>query len=1120
MLGDTITENSDNNNTCSANKLSTIKTASCSSTTSTWHYNKNNNTTPSCADHTAANTTNTTTNTTAYEYTSNTTIDNSVLISDYPTNNKPYATNMQQPLLLQLEYEEEKEVGLLETNIDADGDPTSDPASAGPHSFLVDTRMSNNEAQTKLSPLPHSMSIQSQNNEHGHKTTITTPESEAVRPEAIIAANEPFLSPSSPIQNTSLYSLQKEFDMEHSITLDDISSNLLIDEGTLLQNADININTMNSNINNTREMKANNNNTGAGGILINDILNNYNSNDSSSYHDFDSSYISFPSSGRVSNAPSIVSNATSFATTSLTVSTAFSQRSQQQRRRRPRPWDNNNDSNNGEDQNMHHGDNNNNNQEEHQQQQKQHHQGESTPLLPAVTSLHSVKTCKRDNTNKFFAMGQNYDVVNDDNKNMNVGKNHASNRNMHHHHHREHHIFKDCELHHSLPTSDLYGTMNHDTVYSHGTYYNQNSQPHQHHHDNNVHNQKSYPFFSSSRTFFHEHFQSILNPTTTIITYLTITHFILMALYNSFIHYQSHRLGKNEYDNAGILPPYWISNAGRVYNPAIGPNVQTLILFGAFHPFLVVGNDDQEMDDDAYDAYSNSFHRFGSGGGDWWRFGIASFCCTSVIQVICNLFILGFIRGMEESRLGSWNVLTVYLLSVLSGGLISIAMAYLQQEQEELEHGVVFMYNDAIQVTGLSCAGIMGILSLILTRILLIGDTACELETEVNYERSTNNADSISGNGTASSCSCIKKLIPCSFNGSGSSSGNRFHFSSLFQWGFPQLGFMLEILNGLFIPFTSLSSILGGSLMGISCGLFLLSSPSSRGNHLYKEWNDNESQTSSVTSDLDDAFNPTITTPTRERGGIPPPPSSPSSSSKDGGLDTPIMRRSILKSPDDEDDDIDVLQSLNAPGFSSGGLKQRNVASKQSHHHRTAFSSNHIGHHHESSDMIYTSKQTEYARMGLNCTTSRGWLRVIGMLMVLSILTIPVLIIGFVVQPLDEQAVLDSMYGCKTLYGVYQYTTATDDNKADYDNGDVKEEINDALNGEIVCAQVCVPLSLLRTVRHADEGTNLHSGTCSHLGYECLMTNNSFDVSKFEIYRDIYVEGSCSSSAQENDRVN
>ena len=62
-----------------------------------------------------------------------------------------------------------------------------------------------------------------------------------------------------------------------------------------------------------------------------------------------------------------------------------------------------------------------------------------------------------------------------------------------------------------------------------------------------------------------------------------------------------------------------------------------------------------------------------------------------------------------------------------------------------------------------------------------------------------------------------------------------------------------------------------------------------------EEWNDADSHASSIASDLEEAFFPNVNTPQRFGYDDLPPPS-PSSSLK--GLDTPIMRRSILMSPE------------------------------------------------------------------------------------------------------------------------------------------------------------------------------------------------------------------------------
>lgn len=130
-----------------------------------------------------------------------------------------------------------------------------------------------------------------------------------------------------------------------------------------------------------------------------------------------------------------------------------------------------------------------------------------------------------------------------------------------------------------------------------------------------------------------------------VITVLTVLQFILMALYNIFLHYQSHRLR--------VSPPYafWFSKAGRIYNKGIGPNVPTLILFGAFHPILILQQ--------------------------WWRMCSALFCCTSLVEFVLNIWWFRVLGGVEEDwdkrgRGGSLTLGFIYAVSGLVGGLVYI----------------------------------------------------------------------------------------------------------------------------------------------------------------------------------------------------------------------------------------------------------------------------------------------------------------------------------------------------------------------------------------------------------------------------------------------------------------
>ena len=156
-----------------------------------------------------------------------------------------------------------------------------------------------------------------------------------------------------------------------------------------------------------------------------------------------------------------------------------------------------------------------------------------------------------------------------------------------------------------------------------------------------------------------------------------------MALYNTFLHYQAHRLHavtNGTLYGEGFTPPYRISYPGRIYNRAIGPNAPTLILFGGFHPFLALS--------------------------DWWRIVTGMVCSTSVVDLSINLFLLR-VAEEEERRIGSWNMFVCYGISCFMGALASI----LDMSMEATRGNFTGM-----DVTGLGGAGIAGVMCTIMVK--------------------------------------------------------------------------------------------------------------------------------------------------------------------------------------------------------------------------------------------------------------------------------------------------------------------------------------------------------------------------------------------------------------------
>ncbi len=289
--------------------------------------------------------------------------------------------------------------------------------------------------------------------------------------------------------------------------------------------------------------------------------------------------------------------------------------------------------------------------------------------------------------------------------------------------------------------------------------------------------------------------------------------------------------------------------------------------------------------------------------------------------------------------------------------------------------------------------------------------------------------------------------------------------------------FNVEWFCGYFLPYTSFHSIMAGALMGICCGFLSISTTND-------DWTDTDSQSSSFASDLEEAFSPTMNTPPRYMYGFdesPPPP--PSSSSK--GVDTPIMRRSILTSPD-EDDEYDRVQSLNKSG--GKGLKQRNVNSAQK--------ATYFNHDNDVNKRVHEDSE----KRGEACTDAK--MRFVGMLTGILLITISVLYIGLFFNPPSEQTFNDSLYGCKTVYGIYEYTEDTDDGQ----RGNNEEDQNAAVAvGDTICGEVCVPFSVYDQVMENAEGIT-STGSCSSKSFGCNYSSDAFDIGYFEIERELYTK--------------
>jgi membrane associated rhomboid family serine protease len=309
--------------------------------------------------------------------------------------------------------------------------------------------------------------------------------------------------------------------------------------------------------------------------------------------DLESSYVSFISkTNSNSRANSIVSSAVTSHTNNTT---------KRRKPSRPRPWD----------------------KKDEEKESIQFENGkETTPLLASkTTSIFSVKTAKRNNTQNGFTTSSDdpySNILHDDTE--------ASSPNLR----WKGGVFTETQDNYgSIPSSKKYGLFSSQTF--------------------------RLPFMMDRSNALNA--DSLTHPICSSLIFMTAVHFMLMGLYNTLVHYKMHRMGE-------ISPPYWITKAGRIYNPNIGPNSNTLVLFGAFHPIL--------------------------GMNEWWRLMSGSICVTSVFELAVNLFFLRVMADYEE-RLGSWNFVWIFGWSVLAGAL-----------------GSIMQMSGFWTVTGLSSAGIMG----------------------------------------------------------------------------------------------------------------------------------------------------------------------------------------------------------------------------------------------------------------------------------------------------------------------------------------------------------------------------------------------------------------------------
>eukprot|EP00557_Chaetoceros_sp_GSL56_P007955 CAMPEP_0176490822 /NCGR_PEP_ID=MMETSP0200_2-20121128/8085_1 /TAXON_ID=947934 /ORGANISM="Chaetoceros sp., Strain GSL56" /LENGTH=848 /DNA_ID=CAMNT_0017888173 /DNA_START=155 /DNA_END=2701 /DNA_ORIENTATION=- len=717
-----------------------------------------------------------------------------------------------------------------------------------------------------------------------------------------------------------------------------------------------------------------------------------------------SSYVSFPSlSTSRSRANSIVSSAVMSTSTAIANNTS-SGNIITSRRRRPRPWDNFNARNNDQDQS---------------QPSEQQKYVETTPLLHSKqvkSSIHSIKTAKRGNAGGY--MGRKRIMQNDDDNDDDAS------------------CFEKVEIQDASPSlewkegvfTDHYGSIHDGNGHVNGNWKN--------HHGNGG-------TFGTPSSGMFRHYGGATSdtcpdiPFMMIVMSLTVLQFVLMALYNIFLHYHSHRLNHQ--------PPYafWFSASGRIYNSGIGPNVPTLIMFGVFHPVLVMT--------------------------EWWRMISGMVCCTSLSEFCFNVFWLRILMGVEEDKSHNGGV------GGAGGGK---RHDHHHHQRNGMALGFVFVMSSVmgalahmigsngsgrdggfIVVTGLNSAGIVGCMT---AKGVMDGYWYSKFNKTTTMNSQMSYIRGYDGQTRKRQFTCCGPI------------------------GFVHTAIISELLCGIFLPYTSLTSILFGALMGVCCGMLLL-------NQKQQQWDDSDSQSSSFVSDLEEAFSLNLNTPQRMYYNESPPPP-PSSSSK--GIDTPIMRRSILTSPE-EDDEYDLVQSLNESG--GKGLKQRNVKAAQQRKS------------HESNVGAVSDDYTRKHSTGYICSEPR--LRFIGLMGCLLMLSCSLAYIGLALSTPSDQVVSDSLYGCRTVHGFFQYAQ---DATVDVDDGgsggsEMTSGNFNVYEGETVCGEICIPISIYHRVMNSQNNaiSFLEYGSCSQEGYKCNYSSQVFDAGFTEIEQDLYKNGEC-----------
>ena len=507
-------------------------------------------------------------------------------------------------------------------------------------------------------------------------------------------------------------------------------------------------------------------------------------------------------------------------------------------------------------------------------------------------------------------------------------------------------------------------------------------------------------------------------------------HFGFLILYAVFLHYQQMRLQERNYDDessnismvssSSAYSGGWFSPLGQIYNPAIGPNAPTLHLFGIYNPILVIEN-----------------HQY-------WRILSASVVNSSLVQYGLHMGILVALGIPIEASWGASSSRRMGIIYSLSCGAGAILCIVSNMKEEVAGEEYSSKKDESIAITGLVGAGLMGIL--------------CAKILEMTLRQ------------------CC--------------SGHSKRQVYVDPWDRARLVLAVFVLwvSSHYLPFSSLGSLVGGGLMGSSCGLYWwahvvrnhseLEEEEYTTNHFLNPTNDDDDASTlsqSSLQDLEDAFNTEYhTTPPRQRRHFDTPGPPPSSDSK--GMDTPLMRRSIIRSPEDDDEE-DILSHLNG----GTGLKRRKNTNA------FAPSSNYV-----------TSPKYDI-KVKRNVGGKSGTIQFIGLSMGLMTVSIPLFLMSFVLEVPSEVALSDSMHGCKTMSTLYQLSFGDDDqsNQQYY-----MENVN---NGDTLCGEVCFPISMVHHILSKTNDVTWIASPCSSRQYNCAVGEDSVPLNEnLDITRELF----------------